>query len=100
MELFDSALIIFLLSIELWIPVHQQTPTEMHNDGQWQHARGEHTQLLRELRCQPIVVEHKPLVNPVLNEQDEKVSYVKNWHTCRESECHEYCEKHLRISHL
>jgi len=72
----------------------------MHNENHWKHACGEHTQFFRELRSQPVEVEHQPFIDPILDEKNDKVAQVKDRHTCRESESYEYREEYLSIPHL
>ena len=47
-----------------------------------------------------VIVEDKPLIDPVLDKKDHEVECVKHRNTSREGKCHEYSGKYLGVSHM
>jgi hypothetical protein len=79
---------------------HDQAEESMHKHGKWEQSDDASGQELSELWCLSVEVEHKPFVDPELDEENDESEGVKSWHTGRVGECREDGSQELGVSHL
>ena len=86
--------------VNLLIREDYQAKESMYKHCEWKQIDDASRQELREFRCLSIEVEHKPFVDPELDEENEEVEGVKSWHTWRIGEGREDGGQELGVSHL
>ena len=79
---------------------NDQTKESMDKHCKWKQFNNASGQELSELWCLSIEVEHKPFVDPELDEENYESEGVKSWHTRRVGECREDGSQELGVSYL
>ena len=64
-----------------WVGIHHKGKQEMDEDSVRKQVCDHLAQVEREVWSLPIVVEHKELVNPKLEEEADASQGIKSWHS-------------------
>jgi len=87
-------------SVNVGIPINQESEPKMQNQHDWQNICNSSWNLAGISDCFSIVVENQELVNPVLDENNEKVEDIEGRHTWTISKGNENGEQDLCISYF